>query len=438
MKKVVFVVVFIVVTCSASFALSANYRSIEMHLGEVKVLDVPDVEQVAIGDEKIVLYRPLENGEMILIGAGLGQTNLHVWQKGGRQRIYKVSVINQDVSRNLKLARYLAENIAGLKVSEKDNRIVFSGNVSISQKDNFLAILGQFSNPISLVTYSSFVFQPVVRIDVTLLEIKQRAVRDLGIDWDDAISGPIVGVHRTFSRNDFFRIARDIGNDGDEVASGIIDPDTGVPNDYNFYSYGGLTTVLGSIINLLEETGDAEVISSPRLMAKSGESASFLSGGEFPVAVLNNQGQVEVEFKQYGVRLEISPQVDSEENINTLIFTELSSIDFANVVNGVPGLVSRNSETTVNLRHGETYAISGLALAEKSEQNTKVPFLGDIPYLGQLFRSTNTDADSTELVIMVTPYLVTPDSKINKDLIEAGNPIRESFKNFDWKTKILE
>ncbi len=420
---------------SSTLGMAANQTSMVLHVGEVKVLDVPDVEQVAIGNEEVVLYRPLENGELILIGGAVGQSSLHIWQKGGRQRTYSVNVINPDVSRSLRLARYLAKDISGLEVKESENKLIFSGNISIAQKDNFYAILQQFDTPISLVTFNSFEFEPVIRLDVMLLEIKQRAVKDLGIDWDDAIAGPIVGVHKTFSRNDYFRIARQADNDPDNVVLDIIDT---VPNDYSFYTYSGMTSVLGSIINILQETGDAEVISSPRLMAKSGEAASFLSGGEFPIPIINNQGQLEVEFRQYGVRLEITPQVDKDENINTFIFTELSSIDFANAVNGVPGLISRNSETTINLRSGETYAISGLALAEKSEQVVKIPFLGDIPLLGHLFRSTNNDSDSTELVIMVTPYLVTPESELNQQLIRAADPLRESFENFDWKTKILE
>lgn len=408
---------------------------ISMVVGEVKVLRVPDVEQVAIGDEEVISYRPLENDELILIGAKPGTSTLHIWQRGNRQQKYQITVSAKSVSRSVDLARYLTRDISGLEVSYEMNKLIFKGDIPLSQKDNYYAILDHFEAPISLVTFRNFEFLPVVRIDVMLLEIKQRAVKELGLEWDTAIAGPIVATHKTFERNDYYRVARSGPNDDTDV---VLDVIGFVPNDYNFYNYAGITSYIGSIINILEENGDAHVISAPKLMAKSGESATFLSGGEFPVAVINNQGQLEVEFKEYGVRLEITPQVDTLDNINTHVFTELSSIDFANAVNGVPGIIARNSDTTINLKSGETYAISGLALAEISEQSQKIPLLGDIPILGRLFRSDSKNSDSTELVILVTPYLVTPESDINKAAIGAGDTVRKRFENFDWATTLLE
>lgn len=421
---------FFMLSCSA-FADSR----ITLRVGEVKVLNIPDVEQVAVGSEDIIKYRPLDNGEFILIGASAGESSIHIWQRGNRQKKYAVIVKEKSTYQSLRLARHLAKDIRGLEVTYDEGKIIFKGDIPIEQKDNYLVMLDNFEDPVSLVTYGNFDFLPVVRIDVMLLEVKKRAIKELGIQWDTAIGGPVLAAHKAFKNNDFYRVTRSGPNDNNNVAEGIIDA---VPNDYNFYSYAGITSYIGSVVNILEENGDAEVISAPKLMAKSGESASFLSGGEFPVAVVNNEGQIEVDFKEYGVRMDITPQVDKDNNINTRIFTELSSIDFGNAVNGVPGVVARNSETTINLKSGETYAISGLSLAEVSDQVRKVPFLGDLPFIGRIFRSEGRNSDSTELVIIVTPHLLTPDSQRNQQVISAGDTIKKRFDDVDWATSLLE
>lgn len=428
----VFFCVFFYVLFFSSGVWAIKNTYINIKLGDVKVITVPDIDQIAIGDETIVNYKSVENGEVVLIGAKAGKTSLHIWQRGGRQRVYHVNVIPQFLTERSRMARYLSEKIPGLEVEEKDSVLIFSGTISPSLKNNYDALLANFPGSVSMVTYRNFDVKPVVKMDVTLLEIKKRAVKELGIEWDTTTTGPLVAGRKTFTRNDYFTMMR-VGEEGLDQLSEVD-----LPNDYDFYHYAGWAGVLGSIIKILQESGDAKVISSPKLMAKSGESASFLSGGQFPIPMTNNLGQTEVEFKEYGVRLEITPQVDENNVINTYIFTELSSIDFGNAVNGVPGVISRNANTTVNLKNGETYAISGLALAQKSNQHKKVPFLGDIPYVGKLFGSDAKDGDTTELVIMVTPYVVTPDDPENTKLIDAVAPLHKEFKQVDWSTSIME
>lgn len=416
-------------------AYCAEFRTINLHQGEVVVLELKDIEDVAVGNESILSYAISDNEEFILFGKSVGQTDVYIWQRGNRETRYKVKVLSEDIADEMTLAKILAESVTGLKVRSEHNRIIFQGTIDGHQEARLATILAQFSNPVNLVSFRPFSERPVVRIDVTLLEVKRRALKDFGINWDDAIAGPVLGAHKSFARNNHYRIAKQGPNGNGETNLNIL---ASVPNDHQFYGYGGFTSHLGSVINILVENGDAEVISAPKLMAKSGEEASFLSGGQFPVPVVGQLGQTEVEFKEYGVRLNIRPIVDDEGKINTFIFTELSSIDFANAVNGVPGVISRNSQTTINLSHGETFAISGLALAERSDQSSQVPLLGDIPLLGHLFKTNNQNADSTELVIIATPYIVTPDSAENTKLMGAASQIKRHFEGVDWETGIME
>ncbi len=418
-----------------SGAYGAESRTINLHQGEVSVLELKDIEDVAVGNESILSYAISDNEEFILFGKGVGQTDLYIWQRGNRETRYKVKVLSENIAGEMALAKILAESVAGLKVTSEHNRMIFQGTIAGSQEARLNAILAQFPNPVNLVSFRPFSERPMVRIDVTLLEVKRRALKDFGIDWDDVISGPVLGAHKTFARNDHYRIAQQGPNGDGETNLNIL---ASVPNDHQFFGYGGFTSHIGSVIDILVENGDAEVISAPKLMAKSGAEASFLSGGQFPVPVVGQLGQTEVEFKEYAVRLIIRPIVDGEGKINTYIFTELSSVDFANAVNGVPGVISRNSETTINLSHGETFAISGLALAERSDQSSQIPLLGDIPLLGNLFKTTNHNADSTELVIIATPYIVTPDSAENTKLMGAASQIERHFEGVDWETNIME
>lgn len=159
------------------------------------------------------------------------------------------------------------------------------------------------------------------------------------------------------------------------------------------------------MINLLQEDGNARMLAEPSLSTRSGEMASFQSGGEFPIAVLNQFGQPVIEMQDYGIQLEIEPVTDDDGNIISRVRAEMSSIDFSTVVNGIPGILTRNTESVVNLRSGETMVISGLMKTEDSKAISKLPLLGDIPVLGQLFTSRNFIEGRTELIILVTPRI---------------------------------
>jgi pilus assembly protein CpaC len=154
------------------------------------------------------------------------------------------------------------------------------------------------------------------------------------------------------------------------------------------------------------------VLAEPNLVAMSGETASFLAGGEFPIPVSQINGAITVDYKQFGVKLDFTPTVLSEGRISLKVRPEVSQIDTTVSVtsNGVtvPGLSVRRADTTVELASGQSFAIAGLLQSSTNDLISQVPGLGSIPILGKLFSSTNYQNNKTELVIMVTPYLVQP------------------------------
>jgi len=173
-------------------------------------------------------------------------------------------------------------------------------------------------------------------------------------------------------------------------------------------SFGGNSLQVSVLLEALESNGVVRTLAEPNLSALSGASASFNAGGEFAVPVQTQDG-ISVEFRPFGINLNFTPTVVSDEVINLQLRTEVSAIDqqLPNV-NGVPGLRSRTASTTVELRDGESFAIAGLLQDDFRDSIGQVPWLGDIPVLGALFRSVNYQRDQSELVIIITAHLVTP------------------------------
>lgn len=169
---------------------------------------------------------------------------------------------------------------------------------------------------------------------------------------------------------------------------------------------------INAIIDALESEGLISLLAEPNLTALSGETASFLAGGEFPVPVVDRLGGASVDFKDYGVSLAFTPTVLTSNRINLKVMPEVSSISSAGAVtvNGIniPALTTRRASTSVELGSGQSFAIAGLLLADTDQSVDKFPGLGDLPILGALFRSTRFERRETELVVIVTPYLVRP------------------------------
>ena len=180
---------------------------------------------------------------------------------------------------------------------------------------------------------------------------------------------------------------------------------------------------LDASIEALEEKGVIRTLAEPNLVSMSGETASFLAGGEFPIPVQADQGQIAIEFRQFGVGLAFTPTVLDDGIINLKVAPEVSQLDNTNAVRvggvEVPALRVRRANTTIELRNSQSFAIAGLLQNETSNRKTQTPWIGDVPVLGSLFRSTRYQKAETELVILVTPRLVQPAS----DISELASPL---------------
>jgi pilus assembly protein CpaC len=263
-----------------------------------------------------------------------------------------------------------------------------------------------------------------VMLKVRIAEVNRSALKSVGVNLLNKMHGSTL-----------FNIGR--GNPGSiSTQTGSIDPVTGrltgsidpssgaLPGEkvVTFNNLVGGTTLglfghifgmdLLGTLDLLQNDGFITTLAEPNLTALSGETASFLAGGEFPIPVSQSLGAVTIEYKQYGVGLAFTPIVLADGRISMRVRPEVSELSDAGSVklNGftVPALTTRRAETTVELGSGQSFMIAGLLQNHASNSIEKAPFLGDLPILGALFRSTQYQRNETELVIIVTPYLVRP------------------------------
>jgi pilus assembly protein CpaC len=231
----------------------------------------------------------------------------------------------------------------------------------------------------------------MVQVEVKVVELSSNALKDVGIRWGAGGSGPW-------------------------SASASLLPSSLTPLGSTGFALGYASRNFNADLALIETTGMGRILAAPTLVAMSGQSASFLAGGEIPVPQSGGLGTQTIEYKPFGIGLTVSPTVLSPERIALKVAPEASELDYANaipVINGdqttlMPALRTRKADTMIELGDGESFVISGLVSRETIASVSKVPFLGDLPIIGAFFRSMQYSQDERELVIVVTPHLVKP------------------------------
>lgn len=375
-------------------------RTFEAYVGSVATLDLGAIAGMAVGNDQVVQASVADNGKLLLLGKAPGVSELVVWSDDGHRRKYKIRVYPGPPADKLSRIRSVLASFPGVRVSQHLGQTVLDGTVDSADFKRFQNVLGSFPDIVSLVEPRLNVeLQDTIVFDVMILELSRRYEHTLGVRWQDTAAGPAIGIVGNIVPNNEFGVfsggSADVGNLLDIVGSGAS----------TLRGYFGISSILESQLELLQEEGVARVLAEPSLATVSGEPATFLAGGDFPVAILNQFGQPVVDFREYGIQLEIKPVMDRKHNIRAHIRTEVSSIDFSVQVNGVPGLRRREAVSTITARPGQTIVISGLLNTADSRSIDKVPGLAEIPVLGALFRSKDFQQQRTELVITVTPHI---------------------------------
>jgi pilus assembly protein CpaC len=360
--------------------------------------------ELAVGDPEIADVNPLTDRSLSILGKKSGATRISAYAEGKKligvfdiEVTYDVSHLQALLGRRFPHAKITASSVNG--------RIMLSGtSPDAATLDRAMVIAKQFGPD---VINSVQVLQPQqVMLEVRFIEANRQAGRDLGVQWN------------SFSQNG--RFLANIGNRKEAsdlpvtaaqtVAAGVLSG--GAPFGFMVGKFIANGLSIDAAINALEEKGMARTLAEPNLVALSGDTASFLAGGEFPVPVPGSLGTVSIEYKRYGVGLAFTPTVLADGLVNIKIEPEVSQLDTSHPVTvagiSVPPLIVRRASTTVELRDGQSFVIGGLLQSTGQSSAQQLPWLGDVPVLGALFASRSYQKNETDLAIIVTPRIVRP------------------------------
>jgi pilus assembly protein CpaC len=387
---------------------------LEVSVGFTTLIDAPGVSRVAIGNGQLAEVHALsESDEVLVIGLVPGSTDLRVWDTEGKQHEYKLTVGSSRKTISMdKLADLVAE-LEGIEVRALGNGDLLLYGQALRSRDAALAaaLAERYNEIVNQVTMPSVIALPTINLNARIVEIRRSDAMNIGIDWADTIAGPEIAMVSDWQTNSVFRPELpDIFN---------VPANFTLPLDIGTKTYAGWATRVTSAIDLLAQDGVARLLAEPQVSVVSGQEARFVVGGELPITTVDDNGQLKVEYKDYGIILEIEPVADGADGlINTRIAVEVSSIDASVTVNGVPGIVSRKTNTHVSLLDGESFVVSGLLSSESSKDVNKVPGLGDIPYIGELFKSRSFQNRQIELLVLVRPTIVSAIDDVNKRRLE--------------------
>jgi len=427
---------FIISVCSCFNVQSAQQETIKLHVGSIKTVDVGKVLRVAVGIETLLATSILDNGELLLIPKQPGETDLKIWKVGERVINLRIIITASNTVSHIGDIRDVIRDFEKVKVRSVNGLVILEGEVSPQRFELFKAITGNFQGVVNKVMPTALVMKDMINFKIQVLEVNKNYAKNVGISWDRSAAGPSFGFVKNVRTNGRFIITNKDSEFGDELFDSE-NPVIGFDDESSF-SFLGIATSLSSRINLLKEDGAARILAEPQLSTRNGEVASFHSGGSYPLAVLNEFGQPVVQMQDYGIRLDIAPMSDDNNNIVSTIRAEMSSLDFSTVVNGVPGLLTRTTESVVNLRSNETLIISGLVQTSDSKAVEKVPFLGDIPILGELFKSKGFNEKKTELIVLVTPTIVGPNDALPAHLERHLKSIQKVLGQSNIEDELLD
>lgn len=390
---------------------------IEMFVGESRVFPTPGVARIAIGNGHIMSAASLDDKEVIVFANAVGTSSLFIWNESGRYQRIKINIVPGDTSR---VAREIAAFLAGIpnaKASVVGDKVIVEGDnltdADIAKIDELAKRYPQIVNFTNRLGW-----EQMVLMDVKVVEFPLNELREIGLKWTPMGGAGVAGIWGPISRGRTAGYQLNVVTGTDNPAPiTAASGSTTVPIPAGLTVLGAMNLGLNAQLAMLQQDGKATILAEPQLSARNGAEASFLAGGEYPYTISTVNGPT-VMFKPYGVKLDIAPRVDRNGVIRATIKSEVSSIDTSITTLAGPAISTRKTNTEFNLRDGETLVLSGLLSRNTSTDITKVPLLGDLPILGALFRSKRFQNNETELVVFVTPTVISSRSPGLVDRVE--------------------
>ena len=357
----------------APVSMSPASETIRIRPGFQQILERSGVSRLSVGNPEILEAQPLpRDGGILVVGKKEGETDLVLWEKSART-VWHVQVGSGKPS-IAEDARAFAAAFPGVTLVEAGGSVILSGPVTTSQDKTVLEAYARAHPGVHLRLSLPEEKKTLLLYDLKIIEIGRGETAQLGIRWPDAL--PAKGTFAVGTGN-----------------AGTVE----VGTDFD------------ARLNLLMANGKARILSNPRLACESGGEAQFLAGGEIPIVIITPETRT-VEWKTYGIILKIHPTMAEGGRIRTQVNAEVSAVDHGSGTSDVPGFLTRRVSTLFSTPPGGTVMLSGLVKSEMAKDIAKVPLLGQIPVIGELFKSRSFRENRTELAIFITPVVVSGDA----------------------------
>lgn len=421
-----------------SFGSACAAEPVEVSLNESKYMAASGITRLAVGNPAIADVQLLSSGDFLLVGKKAGTTSLIVWSDGGRRTEYTVYVAGND--RGMASAIQDAIGYPKVHVQMIEDRVMLRGKVENQHEhDTALKIAGLYTggDGSGVIDLLEMEHPSQIRLEAQIIEINSDYTKNLGIQYWSQTPGSNSSSGSS------------TGNPNNNITVGTAGLFYGGEDFSSTRKHGGwlgshvanVNVTLQALIN----EGKARILSRPSITTMSGKTANILIGGRIPIPVSDGNGNVSIDWHEYGMKLNIEPVVDSEDKITSKVHAEVSTLDYSHGVKidsfSVPGIATREAESEVNVRSGMTMAIGGLINSEDAKIVSKIPLLGDLPIIGRFFRHTSNTRDKREVIILITPTLVADDTPVpmsqrmkesyeeieraarNRELVETRKPV---------------
>ncbi|MBP1762963.1 MAG: type and secretion system protein [Firmicutes bacterium] len=383
--------------------------NIVIQVNNSTVLSWDSVERIAVANPDIADVVIISPTEVLIVGKAAGTTTLQVWSAAGRSSYdVEVSVNNATIANDIKTIL----GYPNIRVSKVNNTVLLEGMVNDQyQRARAEKVAGAYGEKVVNLLELSKPKQ--VKIEAKIVEISKDKTDKLGILWGNSVSTPGAFPFGQSSTNT-------------------------ISDQGNVFGWFGTYSDINAELDALIQNGNAKILSQPNMITLSGEKANILVGGEIPIPVSVSNGQIGIEWKEYGIKLDIAPEVNSDNLITSKVKAEVSALDWnsshqvslgSNMY--IPPIKTRKAETVITMVSGQSMAIGGLISNEESKSVYKIPFLADIPVIGKLFKSTSFTSGKTEVVIIMTPTLVDPTDYVPPATIDMQKTMGED----PWKEK---
>jgi len=400
--------------CATRLPAQGSAEDLRLTVGKTVVIDYPvDIARISTSNPDVVDASPVTSREILLQGKSSGIATLVVWSKTGQRNFYDITI-----EQNLDpLRRLLAETFPNADIHVQSSRDSLSMTGRVPSKDvgdRAMALAVPFAKQI--VSNLRVDTQPV---DKQIVLRVRFASLDRNVSSQFALNLVSTGAGNT--------IARTTTGQASAPTPSSIGGGSGGSNSFSLSDALNIFAFrpdlnLGAVISALQAKGVLQILAEPNLVTTNGKEASFLSGGEFPVPVIQggaNSGAVTVQFREYGIRLSFTPELTENHTIRMHVKPEVSSLDTAHAVTisgfSIPALTTRRLETNIELGPQQSFVIAGLIDDEVNDQFSRIPGLASLPVLGSLFKSRVETKSRSELIVLVTPEITTP--------IQPGQPL---------------